>query len=68
MPIGGAVIGEKNSPIDLHSFYISGTAGPIDTKFGSYLPPGALMTPDKFCEIQPKGGAIMEAGMPKMSH
>ncbi len=68
MPIGGAVIGEKKSPIDLHSFYISGTAGPIDTKFGSYLPHRPLMIPDKFGEIQPKGGAIMEAGMPKMSH
>ncbi len=64
VPIGGAVIANFKNPIDLHSFYISTTTNPIDTKFGSIVTHGPLMTPQKFGAVRTKGGAIIEAEMP----
>ncbi len=52
------------NPIDLHSFYISITTNPIDTKFGSIVTHGALMIPQQFGADRPKGGVVIEAQMP----
>ncbi len=54
----------KKIPLTLHSFYISRTTSPNQTKFGSILPHGPLMTPHKFGAVRPNGGAVIEAQMP----
>ncbi len=51
----------KTTPIHLHAIYISVTTSPIHTKFGSNVPTGFPMTPDKFGANRPKDGAVIDA-------